>query len=945
MSSIQRTLGRRTAWVLACAGAAWGVAGPSLWAQGVAHAGRPAGQGGGPTSPTPPTPPTPPARPPLVPPAPGPKTAESDDGSADEQEEPEVAGAPKAAALPEVDDAVTTLLDAEYLTEGERAALRVQHGIWDSSDLSTADLRRESALVRGAFGVAELTDADAPAVVRGEALLARGLPDEALAALDKVEGLRAARLRCEAMVQAGERARAEAALLELVPRVRDPGLGDAREVAEGVRAMLLLARLRGAEDSKVIGYQELLTIIARARDSLDRLDWHVRMAEALLLYEKGMLGESAQALSECLSLNPRAAEAWHLLGRINAATFAFEEAESIALRLEVLAGGDPEGLDDGLAGVSAWGALVRAHAKLRQNEGALAGAALEPALAQWPGSRDLRAMQCAAAAVGFDFGRAESLLGAYDVLSPGAPEALLETGKALADARQYEDAAAYLRRAGERAPSWAEPHVELGLSQMQAGKLEEARTELDRALLLDRFHARAKNSQTLLKELGGYTSVESGHFLVRYKPGDDEAMAKEMLPQLEKIYQRVTGNGPGGIDHQPAGKTVVELYPNHRWFAVRIAGMPKLHTFAAATGPVIAMETPRSGPGHLVGPYDWARVVQHEYTHTVTLSRTKNRLPHWFTEAGAVYLEDAPRDWNTVQLLTRVLETDSLFDFDTINVMFTRPRRQTDRAQAYAQGAWMYEYLIDRWGRTAPLTLMDLYASGVREPEALQRVTGLSREEFLSQFGRWAQGQLVGWGMVPREGQHKVADLLAKEAEGVTEPTDALVARWRVEEPGNPFVLALAARAVAKKARAEWTADDVRTLVEYGAARPVDPMPHRELAAFYLAGEGLAKETGARGAIEHLEYLDAREQNSPTYAVQLARLYGAEQRWAEAIDKARRATRISPYDGTIREAAATIALQAGDLGEAEAQIWALTVIEPDREVHKQRLEAVRKRRR
>ncbi len=908
------SLGVRAAWVAVCAGAVWSVCGPAMVARAQV------------------TPVVSPKDPPEDP---------SEDGGDDEGPQDELPEAPKAAPTPEVDAFVRTLLDAEYLSEAERAELRVRHGVWVEADLSTPALRCAAALTRGAFGEEVLVAADAPAVVRGEALLMRGVPAEALVALNALEGMRAARLRAEAFVQLGRRDEAERELLTLVPRMRDQSLSDAGEVSEGVRAMLILARLRGAEDAKVIGYQELLGTVARARESLDRMDWRVRMAEALLLYEKGMLGESGEALAECLELNPRAAEAWHLLGRINAATFAFEEAESIALRLEVLAGASVTGDDEAQSGVCSWGCLVRAHAKLRMNEGALAAAALEPAIAQWPGNRDVRAMQCAAAAVGFDFDRTNELLRGLDSLAPGAPEGYLEVGKALADARQYEDAATYLRQAGERAPSWAEPHVELGLSQLQAGKLEEAGRALNKALLLDRFHARAKNSQVLLRELATYASVESDHFVVRYKPGEDEALAKEMLPVLERIYARVTGSEPGGIDHEPVGKTVIELYPNHRWFAVRIAGMTKLHTFAAATGPVIAMETPRGGPGHLVGPYDWARVVQHEYTHTVTLSRTKNRLPHWFTEAGAVYLEDAPRDWNTVQLLARVVETESLFDFETISVMFTRPRKQTDRAQAYAQGAWMYEFMIETWGKDAPLRMMDLYASGVREPEAFKEVMGVSREEFLSRFTLWAQDQLAAWGMSPKAGQRRVPELLADE-EG-TEPTPELVAKWRAAEPGNPFVLSLAAREVTKKPHAEWTADDIAIQNEYAAARPVDPAPHRALALYYLSGEGLAAGAGADAAVPHLEYMDAREQNSPVFAVQLARLYAARQDWGKAVAKAQRASRIAPYDGTIREAAATIALQAEDMKEAERQIWALTLIEPDREVHKQRLEAVRAR--
>jgi tetratricopeptide (TPR) repeat protein len=338
-----------------------------------------------------------------------------------------------------------------------------------------------------------------------------------------------------------------------------------------------------------------------------------------------------------------------------------------------------------------------------------------------------------------------------------------------------------------------------------------------------------------------------------------------------------------------------------------------------------------------VGPYDWARVVQHEYTHTVTLSRTKNRLPHWFTEAGAVYLEDAPVDFNVVQILHRAFMTESFFDFDTINVMFARPRKPTDRTQAYMQGAWMYAYIIERSGMEAPLTLMDLYASGVREEAAFQQVMRVSREQFLSDFKGWFEGKLREWGMLPRDGQ-KTIDQLVEEA-SVDELTPELLERWRADQPDNPFVLERIVRAIGDRAGGA-TPSDIPVLEAYAAARPVDPLPHKLLAALYLKAQaGLSPSQ----AIPHLEYLDAREQNSPSFAAELAKQYAAAGDWTRALPKIRRATQISPYDATLRELAARLALQAGERDLAESHIWALTLIEPDRAIHKQRLEAVRKK--
>src|SRR5690606_37472393 len=183
--------------------------------------------------------------------------------------------------------------------------------------------------------------------------------------------------------------------------------------------------------------------------------------------------------------------------------------------------------------------------------------------------------------------------------------------------------AAYLEEATRRRPMLPEPWIELGLLETQSGRDERALVALEHAAQLDPYNVRAKNSLQLITELLGYEKIESEHFVVRFREGRDRLLAEEMPPVLERIHQRVAG--PEGIDHEPAQKTVIELMPNHAWFAVRITGMPGVHTIAAATGPVIAMESPREGAGSSLGVYDWPRVLQHEDVHTVTLSRTAER--------------------------------------------------------------------------------------------------------------------------------------------------------------------------------------------------------------------------------------------------------------------------------------------------------------------------------
>ena len=140
--------------------------------------------------------------------------------------------------------------------------------------------------------------------------------------------------------------------------------------------------------------------------------------------------------------------------------------------------------------------------------------------------------------------------------------------------------------------------------------------------------------------------------------------------------------------------------PDHKFFSVRITGMPRIHTVAACTGPLIAIEVPREGPPEKhMGLFDWLKVLRHEYTHTITLSQTKNRIPHWLTEAAAVSMEDVPRKYERARELAKRWQQDDLFDLDEINWAFIRPRRPGDRSFAYAQGHWMVEYMNERFRR------------------------------------------------------------------------------------------------------------------------------------------------------------------------------------------------------------------------------------------------------
>jgi len=848
---------------------------------------------------------------------------------------------------PKLSEPARQRLEAEYLSEAEARALRVFHGVWEEGDLDSPSLRARAALQRGAWMDPSLEDDRADPRDRAEASIARGEPERALELLGEHEDLRALRLRAEALTELARYDEVRAVLDRVADRLLAERIDDPARLTHAIRALVLRQRLFGASaapakdaegddaGARVAGdFRAIMTLIARVRDELDRLYWPVRLAEAELLYEKHNYKEARQAAREVLALNPGCARAWALLGEASVDAFDFDRAGAIAFRLDSLAA-SLNGAS--AAGPSTLGSLIRARARLRQRDPDGAADLLDRMLEVYPTHRRGLAMRAAAAAASFDDEATRRYLERLDEIASGTPIGHYEVGRALSEARQYAPAADHLERAADRLPDWPEPIIELGLLEMQSGRDARAKKALTRAVALDPFDARADNSLRLINELLSYETIRSEHFVVRYRPGVDEVLAREMPPILERIHERVTGEGPGGIDFEPSRRTVIELMPDHEWFSVRITGMPQIHTMAASTGPVIAMESPREGPGHRAGPYDWARVVQHEYAHTVTLARTRNRIPHWFTEAAAVYLEDAPRPTPWIGLLTEAHEKDELFDLGEISIAFVRPERPQDRTLAYAQGHWMYEFMIQRWGGDAPLHLMDRYAAGEDEAGAMRAVLGVSRDEFMARFRQWAGGQLVEWGVAPGPDRPPLRSLLKEmydAPDAPDAPTWAWIQRWLEAHPDHPALLELAAETRRQLAGGEVDERAARLLERLAEARPVDPDPRRTLVRFYLDSDDPAR------AIPHLQWLDAREQHSPAYAAELARRYAALGQWERAGEKAERATVIAPFDADYREFAARVALKRGDRATARRHIVALTRIEPDREIHQRRLEAI-----
>jgi tetratricopeptide (TPR) repeat protein len=804
---------------------------------------------------------------------------------------------------------------------------------------------------------ASLESPDAPVVIRAQALVWRGQAAQALSLLAGCEESECAFIRADALVLLGKIDDAKMILQALrdAPEAKNNNADALRTAARATIALGKIQALFAAE------WKLAVDQFGRAREA-DRLDPLVPLEEGLLLVDRHNRAQGVPALWQALSLDPRSSRTWFALGQVALNNFDFDSAARAADRLRLLNPTHP--LAD----------LLDSERALLTDDPERADAILDGLLTREPNMPQALALRAAVAGRRWNPELARQRLAEFDEKFPTSALAYATLGRTLSLNRQYEWGQRALEEAIRREPMWSEPRGELGYLFMQAGRDDDAVATLKAASELDPFDTRSSFGLWLMDELSKWKEIDSPHFRIRVKPGIDEVVAELMPTALESMYADVTKR----FAHEPAGKTTIEVLPDHEFFAVRITGMPGIHTMAAATGPVIALEVPREGnPKKHLGLFDWLQVLRHEYTHTVTLSQTQNRIPHWLTEALAVSMETKPRTFETCQMLARALANGKLFTLDKIKWAFVRPDSPQDRPLAYAQGCWMVEYLQGKWGADSVPKLLEKYKQGLDESNAFQQTVGVSGEEFYAGFIKWATEQVTQWGLAPEPSLEKLSDTIrAKDprlqlatrqaeqerldalatflAKQVGEPsqiaqtvlvaarwpkvkkpavdlTDEIIDQWLVEYPDQPDLLELKLR---RRLKEQPEVDGIATtfLDAYAKARPVDPYPHRVYA------RGNLNSGDQQAAITHLKALDLLEEQDPSYALELARLYRLQNNLTGARASVEKAARINPFDAATREFAATLAIEDGDLQRARLHLAALTKLEPDQTRHALRLE-------
>ena len=284
--------------------------------------------------------------------------------------------------------------------------------------------------------------------------------------------------------------------------------------------------------------------------------------------------------------------------------------------------------------------------------------------------------------------------------------------------RRFPLAAQYYREAAARMPQLDTAQGQLGLMLMRLADEPAAHKVLKDSFEADPFNVRVKNTLEVLDLLATYRTLETEHFILRYDPKTDARLAAYAARYLEKVYPELCA----AFAYEPQGKTLIEIFNDargasgHNWFSTRVVGLPQIHTVGACAGRIVALQSP-AGPQK----FSWARLLKHEFVHVINLQQTNFNIPHWLTEGLAVESEGNARPSAWTRLLTQRLRAGKIYDVDSINLGFIRPKSSDDWTLAYCQAELYVEHITARFGRAAISRLLACYAENLTTHEALRK--------------------------------------------------------------------------------------------------------------------------------------------------------------------------------------------------------------------------------
>jgi len=299
--------------------------------------------------------------------------------------------------------------------------------------------------------------------------------------------------------------------------------------------------------------------------------------------------------------------------------------------------------------------------------------------------------------------------------------------------RRYEEGIRFYQKALELNPRLWKARSELGVNLMRLGREDEARRELERCYEAGWRDAATVNTLRLIDSYKNFVTYRTERAVLRLHKKEAELLRPYFEQEIHRALEKFDKKYALRLEEP----VQVEVYPDHEDFAVRTMGMPGLGALGVTFGFVVAMDSPS---GRRPGSFHWASTLWHELSHVYTLTKTRHRVPRWFTEGLAVHEETAESpEWGDRinPAIIEALKKKKLLPVTRLDRGFIRPSYPAQVVVSYYQAGKICDYINEQWGWEKLLALLDAFRDRKTTPEAIRDVLGLPAEEFDKKFFEW----------------------------------------------------------------------------------------------------------------------------------------------------------------------------------------------------------------
>ncbi|WP_082788901.1 peptidase MA family metallohydrolase [Desulfolucanica intricata] len=228
-------------------------------------------------------------------------------------------------------------------------------------------------------------------------------------------------------------------------------------------------------------------------------------------------------------------------------------------------------------------------------------------------------------------------------------------------------------------------------------------------------------------------SLESSHFIVKYPGAVDEADARLVLNTAEKFFSPVNND----LDFTTSKKIPIVIYSSKE----------KLNQFFGWPANESAMGVYWAGVIRVLSPKVWIEEedkerqedifinsgpMAHEYTHFVVDYKTRGNYPRWFTEGLAQYEEFKLTGFRFTEPAGNL--NQKLYSFDDLGKNFDYLPNQS---LAYRQSFAAVKFLVDQYGETCVLEIINTLSRGKNIDYAIQNAAGMNMQTFEQEWLKW----------------------------------------------------------------------------------------------------------------------------------------------------------------------------------------------------------------